>query len=403
MRRRTLITKSITLRQPLRPAHRAALFYLGFFVASGSYAPFINVYFRHLGFNGRQIGLLSTLFPLTTLLFATPVSALADRLRRRVFFLTVSLGASALAVALLGLPRSFGPLLLLVGLVALLGSPIMSIADSLIARTAVRHRLNYGGIRLWGSIGFATGSAACGAVWDRLGLGAMFLTATLLFLPVVWLASQLEEGPGVEQHARGPVSVLAQDRGLVVILVATFLVGLATSTSITYDGIYLDYLGGNAFMVGLAPALSAFSELPGMRYSQSLARRLGATRMLLLAYGLMAAAFAGYVLVSAPQMLLPLAAAKGLGFGLFFSGTVYLITERAPEAWSATAQSLMSVGMFGMAPLITGPLGGLLLDGVGPEVLYAVASSAVGLAALVLSLGVARGVLGDPKATELSA
>jgi predicted MFS family arabinose efflux permease len=72
---------------------------------------------------------------------------------------------------------------------------------------------------------------------------------------------------------------------------------------------------------------------------------------------------------------------------------VYLITVRTPDEWSATAQALMSTGVFGLAPLITGPLGGTLWDTVRPSAVFVMASLAVALAALLITFASAKEML----------
>jgi PPP family 3-phenylpropionic acid transporter len=383
------------LHSPLSPAAHGALYYLGFFIAAGVFAPFINVHFAHLGFSGRQIGLLATLFPVMTLVLATPLSALADRRRWRVRILIGGLAGYALILSLIGVPRTFAALVPLMILLSFFGSPMMSIADSLIARMAARHALNYGSMRLWGSIGFATSSVAFGALWQKLGFRLMFPLAGLFFVPVIWFASQLEEGRATEKRGGRPLSELGpwRDSGLVAILVATFLVGVSNAVAMTFESIYMDHLGGSELLIGMLLAISAFSELPTMRYSRNILEYLRGPKTLLLAYGLYGSAYLGYAFTQSPSILLLLAVAKGLGFGLFFSSTVYLITVRTPEEWSATAQALMSAGMFGLAPLITGPLGGTIWDTIGPSFVFVLASLAVGLAALLITFADAREML----------
>jgi len=157
----------------LSPVKRGALFYLSFFLSTGSFSPFLFIYYMELGFSGRQIGLLTVFFPVITLLFTTPLSALTDRKRWRIQILQVAIAGGALFIFLLKFPRTFGMVALLLVLLAIFFSPVMSIADSLIANMATHHGMNYGGMRLWGSIGFAVSATVCGMVWQRFELTPM--------------------------------------------------------------------------------------------------------------------------------------------------------------------------------------------------------------------------------------
>ena len=339
---------------------------------------------------GRQVGILSAIFPFMTLAFATYISAVADRRRRRVRVLQVSLAGMAGSIFLLGYPRTFLALTAVMALVGLFFSPVLAIADALISRMADRRGLNYGSMRLWGSIGFASSAIISGLFWARFGYRPMFLAAGLAFLPLIWVSGALEEGPPNDNQTRGPALGMLKDAGLAGILLATLMIGIALSFALAFEGIYMAHLGGNQVLIGLLGAFQAISELPTMRYGTAIARRLNGPRTLLIAYALIGGGFLAYGLARSPVVLLFLATLKGLGFGLVITNTIRMVNDRAPAEWSATAQSLISVGMFGIAPLIAGPLGGVILDTVSPQAIFITASSAAGLAALVLALAAAR-------------
>jgi MFS transporter, PPP family, 3-phenylpropionic acid transporter len=377
----------------LPPLHRGSLYYLVFWGGVGIYMPFVNVYFVQLGLTGRQIGLLATLFPLMTLLFALPLSALADRRRWRIRMLKVALLAFALTLLLMGRPNNFATLVPLMLLLALFFSPIISISDSLIAGMAARHRLNYGAMRMWGSFAFASMALVGGTLWQRLGFSPMFIVGSLLFIPVIFVADLLEEEPPAAGQARRPLRELGRDPGLLVLLLAGFLVGIAMGMAIVFEGVYMAYLGGGQFLVGMLFAAVAFSELPTMQYSGLIARYLRGPKTLLLSYALMSTAYAGYSLAGTPAVLLALGAVKGLGFGLFYVSTVRLVNARAPREWSSTVQSLLTAGMFGLAPLLAGPLAGTIYDTIRPQAVFVAGSIAVALAALVVMTAAVRGWL----------
>jgi PPP family 3-phenylpropionic acid transporter len=376
----------------LSPTRSGSLFYLFFFLSTGSFGPFLHVYYSELGLTGQQVGFLATFFPLMTLLFATPLSSLADRKRLRTRLVQTSTLIVAVIFFFVQFPSTFWGIALLMLPMAFFFSPVMSIADSLIARMAQRHSLNYGSMRMWGSIGFATAAFVFGAVWGRVGFKPMFVVGSLILLPVIWIASQLEEGNSRPPKIRPPVSKLFRDTGLLLLLVGTFLAGIANSLSMTFEGIYVRSLGGTSFLIGLMTAFAATAELPTMYFGGRIGLKMRGVNAVILAYGLSCSAYLGFVLLPNPTIMPVFSVLKGLGFGLFFTNTVRLITQRAPEEWASTAQSLMTVGMFGLAPLIAGPLGGAIHDHIGPSAIFGLGALALMLAAIVLMFGTARGI-----------
>lgn len=381
----------------LSPRKRGSLFYLGFFGVIGMFLPFINVYFRQdLGFSGRQIGILSLFPPLMTFLVAIPVASLADRRHWRVPLLIGTIGGFGFVLLLAAFPSTFVVWIGLRLLMAFSICPAFPLADSMIARMSSRYRLNYGSMRLWGSLSFALAAIGCGTLWEHLGFRTMFVVAGLSFFPVMFFASRLEEGPvAIEHQKSSSLWKIRRDPGLIVLIIASFFVGASIHISVTFDGIYMGYLGGTQAFIGLLFGVAAFSELPTLHYREAIARRLTGPKTLLLGYGLFITAFLGYVAVWRPWMLLLMGMIKGLAFGLFQSSTVRLVSDRVPQNRASTVQSLVRMSAFGLAPLIASPLGGELLDRFGPKAIFLGNSLLVGGAALVLAFAIVKGIFTD--------
>ncbi|MBD3307245.1 MFS transporter [candidate division KSB3 bacterium] len=397
------VTRPVSSWNSLSPLSRGALFYLGFFGIMGMFLPFLNVYFRQdLGFSGRQIGILSLLYPLVRLTLIIPIASLADQRLWRIPILKVSLIGVSVMLVLASLPRTFFVWIPLRLVMALFLSPIIPLADSLIARMAIRHRLNYGTMRLWGSFSFALLAVGCGLLWEWIGFRAMFLLSGMFYLPLVGVASHLEEEPvTIDHQMEQSFWELRRDRGFVVLVITSFFIGASIYTSIMFDGIYMNALGGTQAFVGLMFGVSALSELPTMHYSDAIASRLSGPKTLLLAYSLFMLAFGGYVAAWHPAVLLPMAMIKGLGFGLFYVGTVRLVSERAPEKWASTGQSIINMSAFGLAPVIVSPVSGELYDLFGAKAIFAGGTFLGGTAALILGIAIIKGVYAPSAASRM--
>jgi MFS transporter, PPP family, 3-phenylpropionic acid transporter len=376
----------------LGPATPGALFYFSFFGASATYAPFLSVFFAHRGLSGSEIGLLAAIGPLMTILVAPWLSALADRHNRRVVLLCVALAGTALSLLAVPLSTSFTGLLFVVAVLAVVGSPAVPVADGLIARMAARRGLAYGKMRLWGSLSWAVLAAISGALWQQWGFFWMFPFASLLFLLTIPLARLLEEDRPAESQPRPRLRVVMGDIRLRTVLVATFTLGLAMAVGATFVPVHIDRLGGGRLLVGLFAGITAISELPMMHRSEAIMRRLGGPWTLMLAYALFAGSYLGLVWINSPVLLLGLAVVQGLGFGLFMPITVRMVADWSPDEWSATSQGVLSAGLWGLAPLISGPLAGALYDAAGPGAVFLACAGAAVLAGLVLVMAQLAGV-----------
>jgi PPP family 3-phenylpropionic acid transporter len=116
------------------PVRRSMLvpkaFYFLFFGAMASLVPYLNLHYEQIGLSSRQIGLLSGMSPLLTLVGAPLWGGLADATQRQRLLLILAIAGSSLAVWLLSLFTAFLWLIPVVAVYAFLVAPIMPLVDS---------------------------------------------------------------------------------------------------------------------------------------------------------------------------------------------------------------------------------------------------------------------------------
>jgi PPP family 3-phenylpropionic acid transporter len=217
----------------------------------------------------------------------------------------------------------------------------------------------------------------------------MFTVTAVSVLVIAASIKLMEEDPPVSHHAHNnPWRLLARDRMLLVLFVATLLVGAALHINFTFGPVYIMHLGGDASMVGLLLGISAASEIPLMFVGVALMRRMGGLHALLLSYALLLTGYLAGLVAWAPWVLLLAAVPTGAGFGLFFIATVLTFDRRAPDNWSASVQAMVSVGAFGLAPIVASFVGGLMYD-AWPAGIYAMSAvlAVIAAGALLLIIG----------------
>ncbi len=374
------------VRRPLRPATIGSAYYGFFWPMVAMYAPYLNVYLLELGFSGTQIGVLAAVFPLFALVVAPTLSALADRRGWRLRLLQISLAGWAAVLLVYPFLTSFTAFLLLVIVESTMRSPSLPIADGVIARMATRHRLNFGDMRLWGSFGFAAVSILSGMVWQQVGYRTMFLAAAVAMLPALFISRKLEEGELAVTNGRRSILFLAQDKGLVILYVSAFLLGMAMFSTFIFGGVFISQLGGSETHIGLLFGLSALTEVPIMRRSGAIIRWLQGPQTLLLAMFTLAIALLGFALAWSPIVLIIAGAVKGVGYGLLIVVMVQLLNERAPEGWNSTAQSVFQAAFLGLAPLLTSALSGYIYDVWGGDLLFGLMTAVICLSIVLLLL-----------------
>jgi PPP family 3-phenylpropionic acid transporter len=355
-------------------------------VTGSAFIPFFALLLRDRGLNPELIGLVLAVVSLAGVA-ATPVwSHVADARLGTLPTLRTSCLASCIAgLGMIATGSSF----LAIGSAALvLGAaqgPQTGLTDALALGTLGRPRLHeYGSFRLWASIGWGIGSIAFGAVFQGLGLGALlpvYVVALAAYVIFLGRFPTVRPEPGSVARSRlGSVG----DAFRSVPRLAAFLTGvlvLATSTHAAWDFVPLRIVskGGGAFLVGIASGVSAFVEIPFMRSSGSLVRRYGLPRVFAAGAAVYAAASVGWALFPNPLAVTILRISVGIGFGLVYVSLVVMTGRLVPDRLRNTGQALLSICLFGLAPVIGGAAGGLVYQRVGPPELFA--ASAVGIAA----------------------
>ncbi|HEV2127777.1 MAG TPA: MFS transporter, partial [Thermomicrobiales bacterium] len=128
--------------------------YFAYFAAVGALMPYVALYFRGMGFSGLQVGVLTALPSVGLAVFAPLWGAVADAMGVHRLLMRGALGL-AIAVAFLTTQAStFMSMLLLFGLLAFVSVPVAPLMDSYGVTASEHTRRSYGGIRVWGSIGY---------------------------------------------------------------------------------------------------------------------------------------------------------------------------------------------------------------------------------------------------------
>ena len=143
-------------------AIRLAILYGTMFLFTGVYLPFFPVWLKAQGLDATEISLVVALSLFLRIVVSPFFASLADRIgdRRRVMvgLAWASLASAALLLAVEG----FG-LILLVALVLNAVFPSISpLVETIAMRARIDRGMNYGRVRLWGSITFILASSGVG-------------------------------------------------------------------------------------------------------------------------------------------------------------------------------------------------------------------------------------------------
>ncbi len=366
-------------------------FYLFWFAGLGFIAPFLTLYYLSIGLTGTEIGLIGTLSGLVTLLAAPLWTARYARLKHpaRIFRRVVAIyaagtwgllaGANFLGLAALGAAR------------ALVGAGISPIMDGMALTVTRALGVGWGGVRLFGSLGWVIFVLLAGVLVEWFGLPASLIGSGALTLISAALLIAITPAAFTARTAQPPAlrDVLLQFRATPRLLGTAVMIGLialGAGGAYQYEGALLRDLGATDFTIGVAGMLSAVVEIPFMGILDRLMRRVSAYR-LLIAGMLIYVGLRGVVFLF-PSIPLILLAAAGLGisYSLLILPLTRFIADQAGEARTPLMLAFINVTLPGVIGLFSGPLIGWLYDALGARALYGLAAFSYLAAALALAI-----------------
>jgi len=350
-------------------AARISLLYGALFIVYGAQLPYLPVWLDWRGLDAAQISLISAL-PLFVRLVATPsIAFIADRSGDHRRIIVVSTLVALAAGLALSQARGFWPILgcSLVCVIAI--ATVMPLAET-VAMTGVRTRgLDYGRMRLWGSLTFIGASFLGGPLVDAFGPAAgMWLIVTGIAATVGsgLLLPRPEAGAGAVESTKagrispGDVLALVRSRPLLLFLVAATCVQSAHATFYTFGALHWRAQGLASAWTGLLWAIGVLAEVALFAWSARVVSRFGAVKLLLAGAAAGVLRWTAMALDPPLALLLPLQALHGLTYGAAHLGAIHFIATAVPERQAGTAQALYAtvtagIGMAG-AMLISGRL-----------------------------------------------
>jgi MFS transporter, PPP family, 3-phenylpropionic acid transporter len=365
-------------------------FYFLYFAAFSALMPFFVLFYQRLGFSGAQIGLLTGIPPLITLVAAPFWTGVADAKQWHKLVMGVGIVIAVLSVFLLPTFTSFAAILFLIILFNIFLSPVASLADSATINMLGEERAMYGRIRLGGPIRRRLFAPIAGAMVQNYGLKLAFWSFSAIMLINFFVSQRFVHGSHEENTSKpGGLRVLLTNRRWINFLFIAFLGGLGTFAVNAYLFPYMAELGAKETTMGFALTIATLTEMPIFFFGDRLVKRFTNYGLFLLALVMVAIRSLLLAVVSTPFMVLALQAFGGMIFPAMWLAGVSYADENAPAGLKSSAQGLFGAVSFGVGSAVGGFIGGLLLESIGGRGMFLVFGIIV-LVGLVIAEGIRR-------------
>jgi MFS transporter, PPP family, 3-phenylpropionic acid transporter len=348
-------------------------FYLLYFGANACFLPYIVLYYQSLGFSGAQIGILSAISPLISLIGAPFWTGIADVSHRHKLILSITLLVPIGLAVLFPFVRTIAAVLVLVSLYSFMIAPVNAFADTATMTMLGDQQNMYGRVRVGGTIGWGVIAPLAGLVIEKYGLHFAFWSyATLLFIG--FLISQRFVFSAVKQRVsiKHGMRELFSNRRMTLFLITAFVTGMALTSINTYLAAYMAELGFKKSLLGFALAIATVAELPALFFGNHLLARFKPHGLLVLSMLATMIRLFLYAIFTSATGTLVFQLINGFTFAVLWVAGVSYINENAPPGLNATTQGVFGATVFGFGAAGGGLIGALLLERLGGGPMYAI-------------------------------
>jgi MFS transporter, PPP family, 3-phenylpropionic acid transporter len=338
-------------------------FYLFVFFGIGSLFPLLSVYLSEIEkLNGYQIGIILSLGPVVMIFFQPFWGMIADmkNLHNRLLTVTTLItGVSALGYLFF---EGFFLFILVAIVLAIFQSAIIPLSDSISLKYTSSAGVNYGNVRLFGSLGFGVAVFLMGKLseWNpQVIFYAFFLT--LLIAGAISLKMPREAAGKPNGLLSGIKDLMGMKRFL-VFLAITFMIFGPNLANNFYFSLFVEDRGGTYTGIGIAFLIAVLSEIPFMRAAGSWIHKLGLLQVALIAALVSLIRWLFYFTEPGLSLIYASAVIQGFSLGLFIPAGLQYIREITPKHITATAVTIYSAVGNGLGNWFFTFVGGIIFE-----------------------------------------
>lgn len=345
----------------------------------GAWAAVAGKYFSNLGpahgFTGKTIGFVFSLSPLATMFTPFMAGYLADRHVNAEKLLGILNLIGAAMLYLVAGQVSYATIVPLMFIYALFMAPTVALSNAITFRHIPNPTRDFGSIRVGGTIGWMAAGWILGT-WRMISIpnlqGDLFYLASFLSLLMglfaFTLPATLPEGKGTNPLGFLDALRMFKNRQFVVFILIAFLASTQLDFHYIFTSAYLGAplkSGGMGFSDAMIPfvlSIAQMSEVIVMLALPFLLPRFGVRKGMTL--GLISWSLRFFIFALLPYRPLVLAALGLHGFCIvfFFVIAFMYVNEIAPTEVQASAQSLVSLFVFGAGRYAGSFLSGAVKD-----------------------------------------
>lgn len=332
---------------------------------------FLPLYLQYKGLDGSEIGWVLAVGPLASI-FAQPFwGYMSDKYKTVKYTLLICIIGLLISSVLFFQMNGLLAIILMGAVFYFFTSPIGALGDSLAQRRSDDLNVSFGGIRMWGSIGFATSSLIVGEVLSSVGIQYMiwpYLFFGVVALLVIFRLTdvKVESDPIQLKDVRQIIT----NKPFLIFLAIIMFISISHRANDSYIGLYIAQLGGSEGLIGLAWFVGVASEAVVFAFAGKWFRKYHSLVFIIFAGAVYSMRWFIYAAIDDPLYIIALQFLHGITFGVFYLASFQYISRLIPSLLQSTGHLVFFAVFFGVSGIIGSLLGGSLLDAFGGDVLY---------------------------------
>ncbi len=371
------------------PYWRLSGFYIFYFAVLGAVAPYLGLYFDHLGFPSERIGELVAIPMLMRCLAPNLWGWLGDATGQRLAIVRIGAVCTLLAFSLIFVSKSYAWLAMVMALHAFFWHAVLPQFE-VITLAHLRERASrYSQIRLWGSVGFIAAVVLLGALFDRFGLDVYPIALVAIMAGIVvssaWVPNAIPEH---RDEIAGEGGFLRQLRrpGVLAFFVCVGLMQVSHGPYYTFFSIHLETLGYARGTIGLLWALGVIAEIfiflvmARLLARFSLRQVLAASFILAAVRWLLLGTLADHLWILLLAQLMHAAT-----FGSFHAAAIHFVQRSFGHRQQGQGQALYAT-LAGVGGALGALYSGYSWETIGPVWTFAIASLAALAATAIIAV-----------------
>lgn len=344
------------------------LMYNFYYLSWAIFSALISIYLLDKGFKASEVSLVVSTSFLTSMIFQPVIGMFSDRYDVKkvnfVLFTLAGIGALAFmfASSLITITIGYSFVLTLINGT----NPVME-------KIASSSPYQYGKIRIWGTIGYATGSWLAGMIYQLISPSAIFICfiITMILCIIGLLGTQTPSELGQNNEEKTKTSTLFHNyKYLYYLIIAAIFQGI-TNMANTYIPAMFQNDGLKVSLVSTILSFAVLCEAPLVLFSHKFMDKLTNKRLLIIAYSMITIQFLCYALnVWLPLKVIITLITKHPSGMLFIMINLKIVSTLVPKEHQITALAFVQT-LRNLSSIIFQNIAGQILDISSYQILFA--------------------------------